>query len=353
MVDPRGVVTAHGMTYLDAWCHSAEAPRLFRIDRIAAAEVTDQPIETPVEAPRDLSEGIFAQSDDTALVTLRLAPPAAGWSSTTRWRRSARSDDGTLEVDLLVADERWLLRLLLRLAPHASVLSPPEYAEEFTRLTRETLGPVLSCGVRWMHDRPRLDEDPMTNPLIGMPQGAEWLVILAIVILVFGAAKLPDLARGTGQALRIFKSETKGLKDDEARTRRSRAATTSRRPLPSCRGSSAEREPRRHGPPARHAQRLTAAAPSLARVDLRGRPALRRPTRPPGRPRRPDGAVGPPARAARPDPQDRADPRARAGGRAVLLRPALRPGLRPLPPGPGEPPRGQHPADDQRRAAPA
>nr|WP_028654922.1 MULTISPECIES: twin-arginine translocase TatA/TatE family subunit [unclassified Nocardioides] len=48
-----------------------------------------------------------------------------------------------------------------------------------------------------------------------MPQGAEWLIILAIVILVFGAAKLPDLARGTGQALRIFKAETKGLRDDE------------------------------------------------------------------------------------------------------------------------------------------
>jgi sec-independent protein translocase protein TatA len=51
-------------------------------------------------------------------------------------------------------------------------------------------------------------------PLIGMPQGWEWLIILAIFILVFGAAKLPDLARGTGQALRIFKSETKGLSDD-------------------------------------------------------------------------------------------------------------------------------------------
>lgn len=55
----------------------------------------------------------------------------------------------------------------------------------------------------------------MINPMIGMPQGAEWLIILAIVILVFGAAKLPDLARGTGQALRIFKAETKGLKDDD------------------------------------------------------------------------------------------------------------------------------------------
>lgn len=55
----------------------------------------------------------------------------------------------------------------------------------------------------------------MINPLIGMPAGAEWLVILAIVVLVFGAAKLPELARGTGQALRIFKTETKGLRDDE------------------------------------------------------------------------------------------------------------------------------------------
>ncbi|WP_374455044.1 Sec-independent protein translocase subunit TatA [Nocardioides sp.] len=55
----------------------------------------------------------------------------------------------------------------------------------------------------------------MSNPLIGMPQGLEWLVILAIVVLVFGAAKLPDLARSSGQALRIFKTETKGLRDDD------------------------------------------------------------------------------------------------------------------------------------------
>ena len=55
----------------------------------------------------------------------------------------------------------------------------------------------------------------MINPLVGMPQGLEWLVILAIVVLVFGAAKLPDLARSTGQALRIFKTETKDLRDGD------------------------------------------------------------------------------------------------------------------------------------------
>jgi len=64
----------------------------------------------------------------------------------------------------------------------------------------------------------------MFNPLIGMPQGAEWLIILAIVVLVFGAAKLPDLARGTGQALRIFKAETRGLKDDDEKAKDSETA---------------------------------------------------------------------------------------------------------------------------------
>jgi sec-independent protein translocase protein TatA len=65
----------------------------------------------------------------------------------------------------------------------------------------------------------------MSYPLIGMPVGAEWLVILAIVILVFGAAKLPSLARSTGQSLRIFKAETKGLRDDDDPTEPTPPAT--------------------------------------------------------------------------------------------------------------------------------
>ncbi|MBD8869531.1 Sec-independent protein translocase subunit TatA [Nocardioides sp. MJB4] len=39
----------------------------------------------------------------------------------------------------------------------------------------------------------------------------ELLIIFAVIILLFGAAKLPELARGSGRALRIFKAETKGL----------------------------------------------------------------------------------------------------------------------------------------------
>ena len=43
----------------------------------------------------------------------------------------------------------------------------------------------------------------------------ELLIIVGILVLLFGAKKLPELARGSGRALRIFKSETKGLLDDE------------------------------------------------------------------------------------------------------------------------------------------
>ncbi len=55
----------------------------------------------------------------------------------------------------------------------------------------------------------------MLTPLLAMPGGMEWIVILVIVVIIFGAAKLPDLARSSGQALRIFKSETRALRDEE------------------------------------------------------------------------------------------------------------------------------------------
>jgi proteasome accessory factor C len=138
-VDPRGVVTAHGFSYLDAWCHSAEAPRLFRLDRIREAEVLDLAIETPPEAPRDLADGLFARASDTTLATL-LVDREAQWIVEYYPVEAVRTrPDGTLEVDLLIADERWLQRLLLRLAPHASVLSPPEFAETFTTAAHQAL----------------------------------------------------------------------------------------------------------------------------------------------------------------------------------------------------------------------
>jgi sec-independent protein translocase protein TatA len=55
----------------------------------------------------------------------------------------------------------------------------------------------------------------MTALAIGGLGTTELLIILAVLVLLFGASKLPELARGSGRALRIFKAETKGLMDDD------------------------------------------------------------------------------------------------------------------------------------------
>jgi len=58
----------------------------------------------------------------------------------------------------------------------------------------------------------------MAIPLLAGLGTPELLIILAVVVLLFGASKLPDLARNSGRALRIFKSETKGLMSDDTKT---------------------------------------------------------------------------------------------------------------------------------------
>ena len=51
-------------------------------------------------------------------------------------------------------------------------------------------------------------------PLLGMPQGAEWLVILAIVVLLFGSAKLPQLVKQLGKSKKIWEDEVGPRKKD-------------------------------------------------------------------------------------------------------------------------------------------
>ncbi|WP_328956226.1 Sec-independent protein translocase subunit TatA [Kitasatospora purpeofusca] len=41
------------------------------------------------------------------------------------------------------------------------------------------------------------------------------LVVLAVVILLFGSKKLPEMARGLGKSMRILKAETKAMREDD------------------------------------------------------------------------------------------------------------------------------------------
>ena len=57
---------------------------------------------------------------------------------------------------------------------------------------------------------------------LGLP---ELLVILAIIIVLFGANRLPGLGRGIGSAIRNFKDEFKEKDDDKDEDKRNRRAS--------------------------------------------------------------------------------------------------------------------------------
>jgi sec-independent protein translocase protein TatA len=45
-----------------------------------------------------------------------------------------------------------------------------------------------------------------------------WLLVILVVVVLFGAKRLPDSARSLGRSLRIFKSEMKELNKDEKKS---------------------------------------------------------------------------------------------------------------------------------------
>jgi proteasome accessory factor C len=138
-VDPLALLAADGHEYLDAWCHLAQARRLFRLDRMHAVEVVDEPRDHDDLSPRDLAEGLFEPGPDDIEAVIRLE----------RWARwvadyypvvtTEELGEGRLEVTLRVGDPRWLVRLALRVAPALTIVSPAALQQEVLATAESTL----------------------------------------------------------------------------------------------------------------------------------------------------------------------------------------------------------------------
>ena len=87
--------------------------------------------------------------------------------------------------------------------------------------------------------------------------GWEFVILIGILVLLFGAKRLPDMARSIGQSARVFKGEMKGMKSDDAAKAEPSTAQTPPPPaaLPSAQVQSTAAEP---------AKQDTAAQPTRA-----------------------------------------------------------------------------------------
>lgn len=56
--------------------------------------------------------------------------------------------------------------------------------------------------------------NPFMTLGFGMPGASEWILIFLVVLLLFGAKRLPELARGLGQAKKEFQKATREVEDE-------------------------------------------------------------------------------------------------------------------------------------------
>jgi sec-independent protein translocase protein TatA len=51
--------------------------------------------------------------------------------------------------------------------------------------------------------------------MFGLPQGAEWIILLIIALIIFGPKNLPRIGKALGQSIRGFKDEMKGISNGD------------------------------------------------------------------------------------------------------------------------------------------
>ncbi len=49
---------------------------------------------------------------------------------------------------------------------------------------------------------------------MGFPGGWEWIIIFLVILLLFGAKRLPDLARGLGKGISEFRKAAKEVSQE-------------------------------------------------------------------------------------------------------------------------------------------
>lgn len=123
--DPLEVFFAEGNWYCWAFCHLRESERLFRVDRVHAVDVLDEDFEPPEETARPAD--IFHPSDDDPRVELELPPDAAWVIESYPTEAVEELPDGRRRVRLVVSEQAWLERLLLRCGPEARVVGSPAF----------------------------------------------------------------------------------------------------------------------------------------------------------------------------------------------------------------------------------
>ena len=135
-VEPWSVASALGNWYLSAYCRSAGGERIFRVDRIREARVTEGTFSPPDDPPP--VEVRYLPGEDDVRATIRLTNRAR-WVAEYYPIEVVSDDSRGLVIRFSAGDVAVIARLLLRLGSEAELVEGPGVAEALSQLRSRIL----------------------------------------------------------------------------------------------------------------------------------------------------------------------------------------------------------------------
>jgi proteasome accessory factor C len=119
VIEPNAVFSAAGQWYTAAYCHLAQAQRLFRVERVEAARLQDATFTPRASGAPD---ALYEPQPTDPVVVLDLDPGAAWVAEQYPCESVVDIGGGRQRVQLRISGTAWLERLLLRLGPLATIV---------------------------------------------------------------------------------------------------------------------------------------------------------------------------------------------------------------------------------------
>ncbi len=144
-VDPYRLWYASGGLYLIAYCHLRKDVRLFAVERIRSATLTDHPYQMPLgfDLEAYVQDALTVMRGPRIEVELLFDKSTASWVKDRIWHPSQRLTplkDGRLRMTLAVADTRELVGWVLSFGGGVRAINPPELRERIRGEARSIAG---------------------------------------------------------------------------------------------------------------------------------------------------------------------------------------------------------------------
>jgi predicted DNA-binding transcriptional regulator YafY len=129
-VDPLRLYSLDNTWYFEAYCHSAQGLRNFRLDRVQELNPNGNRVSTALQPKEGFPAKLFTPNDDDTTVTVQLTRQGAGLADDYYAERTSELPDGGLLAEIRFGNTAWLPMFVAQHGGAVRILEPRELADQ-------------------------------------------------------------------------------------------------------------------------------------------------------------------------------------------------------------------------------